>query len=75
MNWTEMFPAAFESTQPLFDLAGRASEPLVLLTLGSVLIALSVRFRSRRARPVDPASSAKSRPRIAASAPLATLQS
>jgi hypothetical protein len=71
-----MLPAIVESTRPLLDLASRASEPLALLGLGAVLIALSFRLRSRPVRPVDPAPAptAQSRSRIAPSSPLATQQ-
>lgn len=74
-----MLPAIVESTRPLLDLASRASEPLALLGLGAVLIALSFRLRSRPVRPVRPvdpapAPTAPSRSRIATSAPLATQQ-
>jgi hypothetical protein len=71
-----MLPAFFESIRPLLDLASRASEPLTLLALGVVFIALSFRFRSRPARPVNPAPTnpAKSHSRIAPSSSLATEQ-
>lgn len=73
-----MVPAIFETARPLFDLASRASEPLALLGLGVILIALSVRFRSRPARPVDPSpappAKVRSRSGIPASSPLATQQ-
>ena len=71
-----MLPAIVDSVRPLLDLASHASEPLALLALGAVLIALSFRFRTRAARPVDPlpAPTSKSRSRIAASSPLATQQ-
>jgi hypothetical protein len=77
-----MLPAFVESIRPLLDLASRASEPLALLGLGAVLIALSFQLRSRPARPVRPvrpvdpapAPTAQSRSRIAPSSPLAAQQ-
>lgn len=71
-----MLPAIVESTRPLLDLASRAPEPLALLGLGAVLIAISFRLRARPARPVDPApaQTAQPRSRIAPSSPLAAQQ-
>lgn len=74
-----MVPAMLEPIRPLLEMASRASEPLALLALGAVLIAISIRLRSHSARPAEPVpppatASSKSGSRLAARPPLATTE-